>query len=48
MDNNKVKVDIAIGKGKKLRDQREDIKKEIGREIKTEFLKIRINKILRV
>ena len=25
--NNKVKVDIAIGKGKKLRDQREDIKK---------------------
>ena len=25
--NNKVKVDIAIGKGKKVRDQREDIKK---------------------
>ena len=38
--NNHVKCDIATGKGKKLVDQRQDIKKGIGKEAKAGFLKI--------
>lgn len=42
---NHIKCDISTGKGKKLYDQRQDIKKEIGKEIKEEFLKILENDI---
>ena len=38
--DNLIKCDIAMGQGKKHKDQREDIKKEIGSEIKEEFSKI--------
>ena len=37
---NHIKCDIATGKGKKLRDQRQDIKREIGNETKEESSKI--------
>ena len=45
---NNIKCDVATGKGKKLYDQRQDIKKGIGNEIKEEFSKILENNNINV